>query len=341
MERMRVIQVGVGGFGTYWLKHIQAVQSIELVAIAEVQQEKLAEGVRLLADRSVPAFTSHEEAFRAVKADLALLITPPPTRHRLTRDALEAGMHVIVEKPMASNFREALALLDIARKYDKVVSVNQNYRWTPEMKAIRTALALGLIGKPEVVEWQFARDGSRNRGPQAEWRRNREEPLLTELSIHHFDLMRYLLNAEPVYLFASSFSPTWNDRGGNSSASVILKFAGGIHVNYFASSANKGKDSTWTGNFRIVGNAGALEFADGMAYHVTEAEERRPLELQELEYHNVAYTVNDFVEAVRAGRRPATSIEDNLISFSMVGAAVESSKTGKVVRLDTGFYQAY
>ncbi|WP_028552936.1 Gfo/Idh/MocA family protein [Paenibacillus sp. UNC451MF] len=341
MERMKVIQVGVGGFGKYWLENIKSVESIELVAIADVQQSNLDEALNVLGDLKVPVFLSHEEAFREVKADLALLITPPPTRHRLTRDALEAGMHVIVEKPMASTYREALQLLEIAQSYDLLVSVNQNYRWTPEMKAIRTALESGLIGAAEVVEWQFNRDGSRNRGPQSEWRKNREEPLLTELSIHHFDLMRYLLNAQPISLFANSFSPSWNERGGNVSASVILKFAGGTHVNYFASSGNKGKDTTWTGNFRIVGKLGALEFSDGLAYHVTEDGESHLLELPVQKYSNVAYTVNEFVQAVREGRRPVTHIADNLISFSMVGAAVESSKTGKVVRLDTGYYHAY
>lgn len=341
MDRMRVIQVGVGGFGKYWLDNIKSVQSIEIVAIADVQQDNLDEAQRALGGAPVPAYLSHTDAFHEVKADLALLITPPPTRHRLTRDALEAGMHVIVEKPMASTYREALQLVEIAESYEKIVSVNQNYRWVPEMTAIRTALHAGLIGKAEVVEWQFNRDGSRNRGPQSEWRKNREEPLLTELSIHHFDLMRYLLDERPVSLFASSFCTSWNERGGNASASAIIKFAGGTHVNYFASSSNKGKDTTWTGNFRIIGRLGALEFSDGVPYHVTEDGERHPLELPVQEYSNVDYTVNEFVQAVRAGRSPATVITDNLISFSMVGAAVESSKTGRVIRLDTGYYHAY
>ncbi|MFD0675626.1 MULTISPECIES: Gfo/Idh/MocA family protein [unclassified Paenibacillus] len=341
MERTRVIQVGVGGFGKEWLEGIKAVKSIQIVAIVDVVQENLIEAIKVLGDANMPTYTSYEDAFDEVEADLALLITPPPTRHRLTRAALEAGMHVIVEKPMASNYKEGLELFRIAGEYDKVVSVNQNYRWTPEMKAIRNALESGVIGKLGVVEWQFDRDGSRHRGPQAEWRKNREEPLITELSIHHFDLMRYLLNAQPESIFASSFSPSWNERGGNSSASAIIKFKGGVHVNYFASSANKGKDTTWTGNFRLVGSDGALEFIEGKAYRVTEAGERQELELHELEYNGVAYTVNEFVHAVREGKKPATHIADNLISFSMVGAAVESSKTGRLVRLDTGYYQAY
>ncbi|MCU6793166.1 Gfo/Idh/MocA family oxidoreductase [Paenibacillus sp. WQ 127069] len=341
MERAKVIQVGVGGFGKNWIEGIKDVKSIQIVAIVDVVQENLVEALKVLGDGNIPVYLSYEDAFREVKADLALLITPPPTRHRLTRAALDAGMHVIVEKPMASNYKEGLELLAISQQYDKAVSVNQNYRWTPEMKAIRNALESGMIGKLGVVEWQFDRDGSRHRGPQSEWRKDREEPLLTELSIHHFDLMRYLLNVHPESVFASSFSPIWNERIGHSSASAIIKFKGGIHVNYFASSANKGKDTTWTGNFRLVGSSGTLEFTEGTAYYVTEAGERQQLELPELEYEGVAYTVNEFVLAVTEGRKPVTHITDNLISFSMVGAAVESSKTGHVVRLDTGHYQAY
>jgi predicted dehydrogenase len=341
MERTRVIQVGVGGFGRNWLEGIKDVKSIQIVALVDVVQENLDEALQVLGDSDMPVYLSYEDAFREVKADLALLITPPPTRHRLTRAALDAGMHVIVEKPMASNYKEGLELLRISQEYDKAVSVNQNYRWTPEMRAIRNALESGVIGNLGVVEWQFDRDGSRHRGPQAEWRKNREEPLITELSIHHFDLMRYLLNANPESVFASSFSPSWNERSGHSSASAIIKFKGGIHVNYFASSANKGNDTTWTGNFRLVGSAGALEFTEGTAYHMTEAGERQQLELPDLEYEGVAYTVNEFVQAIREGRKPVTHITDNLVSFSMVGAAVESSKSGRVVRLDTGYYQAY
>jgi predicted dehydrogenase len=341
MERLRVIQVGVGGFGKEWLERIRDVKSIDIVAVADIEQENLDGALEVLAGRSIPAYLSHEQAFSEVKADLALLITPPPTRHRLTLDAIQAGMHVIVEKPMASNYREGLELHQIAKQHDKVVSVNQNYRWTPQMKAIRMALDTGLIGNVEVVEWQFNRSSKLPGAPKNDWRKDRDEPLLTELSIHHFDLMRYLLDSRPLSVFARSFNPTWNTRKGNSTASAIIEFTGGIHVNYFASNVNQGKDTSWTGNFRLVGSNGALEFIEEVAYHVTVDGVSEPLELPAMEYVNVAYTVNEFVQAIKENRKPATHIDDNLISFAMVGAAIDSAKSGNIVRLDTGYYRAY
>jgi predicted dehydrogenase len=341
VDPMRVIQVGVGGFGRLWLQSIKQLQSVRIVALVDTVEDHLIEAKNILGDGSVPIFQSHEQAFREVEADLALLITPPPTRYRLTRDALQAGMHVIMEKPVASTYAEALELRHMTKGYDKIVAVNQNYRWSPQIQAMKTAVAAGMIGNVEIVEWQFERNLMTHRESQVGWRKDRAEPLLTELSIHHFDLMRYLLDAQPQAMFAKSFNPSWNRAAGNTTASAIIEFSAGIHANYFATSVNRGTDTTWTGNVRLVGSAGAVGLRDMHVYHVSEDGVAHPLAIPVLKYTAVDYTVDEFVQAIKENRQPATHIDDNLVSFSMVGAAIESSNTGAIVRLDTGYYKAY
>ena len=107
----------------------------------------------------------------AVRPDVVHVTAPAPTHFPLTRDALEAGAHVLVEKPAAGSHEEVLQLLDLAQQTNRVVVENHNYVWDPAIVRMRELVADGRLGEVRHVEVSVALelfgDSSRYRDPDS------------------------------------------------------------------------------------------------------------------------------------------------------------------------------
>lgn len=327
MEKIRVIQIGVGGFGLSWLAVLQQFKEIELVAVVDVSEENLKQAQGLLGGEKVAYFTSHLAAFSAVEAELAVIITPPQTHKSLAIDALAHGLNVFMEKPIAHTYKEATELMAEAKKYEQFVMISQNYRWRPEIETIRKAVLENSIGKVEYVEWHFRR-ATKFGG----WRDQYDEILIEDMSIHHFDLMRHILGVEPLTVFAKSMKPSWSWFNGNATATAIMTFEHTL-VHYFGSWVTRGQETSWNGEFKLVGEKGMLELVGDRPYVTDENGVREELELLSLAYEDRAYSIYELLQAIKEKRLPATDIRDNIKSFAIVGAAVESIQTGKEIKI--------
>ncbi|WP_100407412.1 Gfo/Idh/MocA family protein [Bacillus solitudinis] len=325
---IKVIQIGVGGFGQSWLEILRDFEDVELVAVIDVQENNLQEARRFLDDDTIPLFQDHHEAFEKVDAEVAIIITPPQTHKRLALDALEAGLHVFMEKPIAQNFEEAKELYQQSKKYDKFIMISQNYRWRPEIKAMKQCIQEGEIGEVEYGEWNFRR-ATKFGG----WRDEYHEILIEDMSIHHFDLLRYLLGRDATSIYSTSMKPSWSWFGGNAVASAMIKFDE-VLINYFGSWVTRGKETSWNGEVRLVGSKGIVELVDDIPFITKNEANRMALELPSTNYTDREYSLYEMVQALKENRKPVTDIEDNIKSFAVVGAALESIKQGKEVALE-------
>lgn len=328
MEKVRVIQIGVGGFGISWLEILHQFKDIEIVGVVDVAEENIAQAKSLLGQENVAYFTNHLDAFSAVPADVAVIITPPQTHKKLAMDALENGLHVFMEKPIAHTYNEATELFVKSKAFDQFVMISQNYRWRPEIETVRQAIAENLIGKVEYVEWSFRR-ATQFGG----WRDQYEEILIEDMSIHHFDLMRHILGVEPVTVFAKSMKPSWSWFTGNATATVIMEFENTL-VHYFGSWVTRGKETPWNGEFKLVGEKGMIELVEDRPYITGEDGVREALELVSLDFEDREYSIYEMLQAMKENRKPVTDLSDNIKSFAIVGAALQSIKTGKDIRIN-------
>src|SRR5699024_5501500 len=117
MGRLKAIQIGVGGFGASWLKIIENYDDIELLAVVDTDLDNLDHAKTLIKSLTVQYFTNHLDAFSKVKADIAIIITPPQTHKRLALDALEHNLNVFIEKPIAHTLNDAIDLLERSKAY--------------------------------------------------------------------------------------------------------------------------------------------------------------------------------------------------------------------------------
>lgn len=327
MKNIRVIQVGAGSFGKSWMELVMNYKNTELAAIVDMLPENLTEAQKITGLPEEVLFTNPADAFQTIQADLVLIVTPPKTHQQLAIQAMQSGFHVMMEKPLTHTFEEAEALLNFTKDFNKKVMISQNYRWRSPIQTVKKLLNEGTIGKIGYIEYEF-RKAMKFGG----WRDQYKEILLEDMSIHHFDIMRYLLDKEPLEVSAQSYRPEWSWFSGKPTAGVWINFEDDVKVNYFGSWVSRGKETTWNGDIRVIGDKGAIEMIDDQVHCYLEDDQTgRRVELVQMEFEDRIASLDDMVKSIRENRQPATSIEDNFKSFKLTCMAIASARSGQKV----------
>lgn len=343
MARLRIVQVGAGAWGGSWVPVVQQSADWELAALVDLDRETL---TRVGEQAGVPAerrFGSLEDALAGGEADAALIAVPPVAHASVASEALAAGLHCLVEKPLTPTLSEGRALVDAAQAADRTLMVSQNFRFTPGARTVRDLVAAGSIGRVEAAYVRFFR------APLFKgYRLEMEEPLLVDMSVHHFDLVRGLLSLEPVTVHATTFNPSWSPFAGNASATAELEADDGAVVSYSGSWVARGPETPWEGEWAVHGERGWIGWAQGRVLlappgvhlepTLRRRLRRRPLPrtvpLATLAAEQRGGSLAELAAAVREGREPEASGRDNLRTLALVLAAVEAARTGRTVRVD-------
>ena len=107
---------------------------------------------------AIPGYASLDEAFAAVECEAVLVASPPRTHHAVGKTALEAGKHVLCEKPLATNLGDALDLVEIAETVERTIVVSQNYRYNAPFRAVQRVLREGRLGDLASIGVRCMRD---------------------------------------------------------------------------------------------------------------------------------------------------------------------------------------
>jgi predicted dehydrogenase len=332
MEQLKVIQIGAGGFGQSWLKVIRDYPQTKLVGIVDIMQENLDAAQQITDLSPSKLYRDPDMALKEIDADLVLIVTPPKTHKGLAIKALQAGFHVLMEKPITHTMEEAKELIEVSRNIDKKIAVSQNYRWRAPILTAKKLLSEQVIGQIGYMEYEF-RKAMKFGG----WRDNYSEILLEDMSIHHFDIMRFLLESEPTEVYAKSFRPSWSWFSGNPSASLSIDFENDVQVSYFGSWVSRGKETTWNGDIRIVGEKGAIEVIDDevTVYLIDDKDEvtSESIQLVDVSFDDRTSSLDNMVHSILTNTTPATSVEDNIRSFQLTCATIESAQSGETVQI--------
>jgi len=322
---MRIIQVGVGGFGASWTDIVVQSPECDPVAYVDTDEQALNE----MADKhSLPAdrrFTSLAKAIAAVPADAALIVTPPDSHRALAQTALKAGLHVLTEKPLAGKWTDCTAMVRAARRARRVLMVSQNYRYREAPRTIHSLIEKGTLGTVGYAQVSF------HKAPKfpGSFRLKMKYPLLVDMSIHHFDLMRYILDANPLSVSCFSFRPKWSWFKHQPTCQARFHMTRGVVVDYFASWVSEGAETTWDGDWRIQGDKGCLLWSQGMLRVAGPGEEPHLVTVAPLPRHDRGMCLLEFRRAIAEERAPETSGADNLHSIGMVFAALASVRSGR------------
>jgi predicted dehydrogenase len=332
MSKMRLIQCGVGGMGKAWRDNATTSSpDFDVVAIVDPNEMVLHEAGEQLNVPREARFVDLKPALRKMQADAVLTVTPPPVHLQHAKLAFEHGLHLLTEKPIADNLKNAKLMVKLAADAGKQLVVAQNYRYHAPMQAMRRLVSeapVGAVGHGH-LDFYIAAEFTG-------FRQTMQFPLLIDMAIHHMDLIRATTGRNIAKVTAQTFRPGWSWYDHHPGLKMLLELDDGTAFSYSGDWSALGRQTSWNGNWRLQCAQGSIHLEKGNVsvarcekWCKNETEEA--IEVPPAEQNGQARLLADFADAIRTGTPAPTSGADNLWSFGAVMAGVVSATKGKTV----------
>lgn len=334
---VRILQVGVGIRGGHWAEIVGAHPDATCVAYVDSDPAAL-EKVRQMG--GAPAYDDFGRALAECEADAALIVSPSVLHAEHAIQALEAGLAVMVEKPLASSVQEAKRVLERAEAVGKPIMVAENYRYWPAERTVRELVREGRIGRVDSATLVDRRhQPSHTEGP---WLASIEYPQLQEVAVHHFDSLRSFFGLRPTSIAARAWNAPWSDYRHGASTEALIDFEG-VQAQYLGTmTSHRYAFSLW-----IEGEGGAIwTNRKYVFWRAAGSRFFRPVRNvkvprgDEAPYPRGGTTslLNALRDAVREGKEPETSGRDNIWNVAMIEAGKRSDREGRTVRIEEVYH---
>ena len=228
---MEKIKLGIIGCGIAAKKlHYPALQELknkfEIVAVSNHTKQKAKEFSSLVG--SVPYYLDYKDLLNREDVEAIDIALPIQLNYQATKDALEAGKHVILEKPLGANLEEAGKMLTFPDKYKTVMLLAENFRYKKLYHRIKEIVKEGKIGKPYSIIWNNFDHVKDNEYGQIEWRKHHQYKggFITDGGVHSIAALRLIFGEiTPVSIIVQSANP---EVGKVDTCNLQLKFSNGI-----------------------------------------------------------------------------------------------------------------
>ena len=326
----KIAVIGTGGISDYHLKAYQKC-GFQVVALANRTEEK----AKSLRDKYFPEASVHKDFQEILTVDEIEVIdvTPHPSdRLPILYDCLNAGKHVLSQKPFVLDLEEGKKLADLADRNKRRIAVNQNGRWAPHFSYIRNAIAQGIIGEVTSIDFSLQWDQTWIKGiPTFE---KMDNLILFDFAIHWFDITACIMkNQNPEKIYASTVRHSKQSYRPPALASVIIDYPKTQVSMSFNAHCTQGEEDTTT----VVGTKGTLRSRGSglndqsiLEVHLREGSVKIPLKGCWFE-SGFQGAMSELLCAIEEDRDPYHSARNNLRSLELCFAANESAELGKPI----------
>ena len=190
-----MIRVGVIGVGAMGRNHARVLHDLANVELAGMADQDAATAQQVGAATGTRGYESYQELLERERPQAVVVAVPSDAHHRVVLDALAAGCHVLVEKPIAATVEQADELVRAASKAKKVLAVGHIERYNPAVLELKRRLEEGQLGRVFQLH-------ARRLGPFPH--RVRDVGVVVDLATHDLDVMRYLTGTEIVRVYAET-----------------------------------------------------------------------------------------------------------------------------------------
>lgn len=336
-EKLKVIQVGLSGWGATWVPRLIGSPLWELVAIVDIDADALAQAGETSGLGPDRRFASLAAAGAAVEADAALIVTPVASHLGVAGEAFDAGLHVLIEKPLADTMSNALELVSRAEASGRTLMVSQNYRFRRAAQVVSRIMGEGWLGPLGFANITYRKELHFTTPDEIHGFAAYE--YIRDMAIHHLDQIRGLLHCEPTVVYGHSYNPSWSWFRHAPMLNAVLQLEGGGVVEYFGSWGARGRQTTFDGDWYIECEEGQIEFVnnrvlvrpelpwlavqmDGFIERNGWLEAEIPMDSPE----DRSYVLEAFHRSLTSGRRPETDGRDNLRSIALTFALADSAR---------------
>jgi len=350
----RLVGVGLVGCGrvaqTFHLPALGSTPSAEVLAVADTAPDTL----RRVADRFhiKQRFTDHRALLEVPNIEAVGICVPAQFHVNVALAALDAGKHLLIEKPLALSMDESRRLMQKAGESGCKIMVGFNLRWHRLVRDARQVIQRGTLGPLRFIRTVLT--SYHENVP--EWRKRRRTGggVLFEQAVHHIDLLRFLLQSEVAEVSAVNQSRQWDDEAAN----VTARMADGVLV-----TAAFSERTTDRNEVEIYGEAGCLRLScfqfDGLELCL----KNQPPGGARAQLRKFSHTLKElprglknllqggdfvgsyraewrhFIDAIRHGTNVECTLEDGWRALEVVLAAIDSSVVGRPVMVTHGFTQ--
>lgn len=205
-RKQKLVLVGTGSRGIgFWGKNIVQRYSneVEFVGLCDINPGRVQFAKKHM-EVNCELFTDFDAMILKTKPDTVIVTTVDSNHHVYIIKALEMGCNVITEKPMTTDEDKCQAILDAERKTGKKVIVGFNYRWGVQFSEFKKLLVSERVGKITSVDFHWYLNTSHGADYFRRWHGERDKggTLLVHKSTHHFDLLNWWLDSDPVEVTA-------------------------------------------------------------------------------------------------------------------------------------------
>lgn len=328
MTELRAGIVGAGLIAGEHMAAYAATPGVQVVAVADPVADKAAR----LAARAGAADVAGLDELLDLGLDVVSICTPPASHADLTVRALEAGLSVLCEKPMARSLADAQRMVDAASTAAGLLMIGQVSRFEPDHEQAKNIIESGALGQVQMMshsmttsmpgwsEGGWLADPTSSGGP------------LVDLAVHSFDFLSWAADSDAVRVHAVGRD---TPAGPNTYALVTVRYASGAMALVESSWAHPvSRGFKLTSEF--IGTKGRLNWSydqiNGGAMFLAQGETRWFDPLGNRGFRN---ELGAFADAVRAGRDSPVPAEAGYAALRTALASLESVQSGETIDLTT------
>jgi predicted dehydrogenase len=322
-ERLRAAVIGLGMMGANHARVLSELPDIDLVAVADLDPAAVA---RATSGRTARGFSDASRLLEEERPEMVVVAVPTSMHLPTTLEALAAGANVLVEKPIAPDREQAEEMIAAAEAAGRLLTVGHIERFNPAIRELGRRLHAGELGR--VFQIRAAR-----LGPFPA--RIRDVGVVVDLAPHDLDVMRYLLRAEPVRMYAETEQRIHTDH--EDLFTGLIKFDTGaiglLEINWLT--------PTKVRKLTVTGERGMYEadyLSQDLVFYANPDQElvsegemtRRAVQRRE----PLAVELSEFAAAIRTGGPPPVEPRDALVAMLLARAMVDAAARGVVIGAD-------
>ena len=347
-KKLRIAFIGAGGIAGAHMNYLSKFADVEIVALADINEAGMAKHAK---NHNIPTanlFTDSATMLAKIQPDAVSVCTSNGAHAPATIAALNAGAHVLVEKPLAMNAKEGQAMLDAAKKNNKKLVIGFQYRFGANSQYLKAAVDAGQFGKIMYARSQaLRRRGIPNWGVFGRKELQGGGPMI-DIGVHILEVTHYVMGSpKPVAAFGNTWTymgdkksdvksswPNWDYKTYNVEdlAVGMIRFENGAILTVESSFVAHIEKDIWT--FNIMGEKAGASWEPAAIYkddnnYMTN---QVPGFLPNVDHFEAK--MRNFVDHVHYDKPTLAPAEHGLMVQKMLDGIYESSAKGCEVKID-------
>ena len=332
MEKVKIGIIGLGGIAqVVHLPILSKIPKVEIAGAAEVNKNRL----NTVSEKFglTNTFSDYKEMIKNIELNAVIIASPTNTHREIAVDVLNSGLDVLIEKPIALNFTEAVQIEKAAQKNNRKAMVAMNMRFRPDAMLLKSLIGSGAIGKVFYISCSWLR----RKSSQQKWFVQESKAgggVLIDLGISLLDLGTWLLDF-PGFDSVSVQTYNHTTRGVEDSAVGLLRFSNSSVIHFETSwSLHSDKESF---NLTAYGTEGSAHLNPLRAYHRADTGSidytpARTANLKNLFKKSYENELRHFVSSIKTGSKILSSADEAVSRMKLLENVYKSAEKKSEVK---------